>query len=57
MQIAVCGVHNALLVIRQLPDESIKSGYKAFTFLVCPVDGPVLYDAAPMKKDDAEFST
>jgi hypothetical protein len=57
MQIAVCGVHNALLVMRQLPDESIKSGYKAFTFLVCPVDGPVLYDAAPMKKDDAEFST
>jgi hypothetical protein len=53
---AICGVHNAPLVRRQLPDQLIASGYKGFTFLVCPVSGKVLDDAAPTKKDNAEFS-
>jgi hypothetical protein len=34
----------------------IASGYKGFTFLVCPLSGKVLDDAAPTKKDNAEFS-
>jgi hypothetical protein len=45
---AVCGVHNAPLVRRQIPDELIASGYEGFRFLACPVSGKVL--------DDAEFS-
>jgi hypothetical protein len=40
----VCGVHNVPLVPKQLPNELIASGYKAFTFLVCPVSGEVLDD-------------
>jgi hypothetical protein len=42
----VCGVHNVPLVRKQLPDELIASGYKAFTILVCPVSGTVLNDEA-----------
>jgi hypothetical protein len=38
----VCGVHNVPLVPKELPDELIAQGYKAFTFLVCPVSGEVL---------------
>jgi hypothetical protein len=33
-----------LLTRKQLPDELIASGYKAFTFLMCPVSGQVLND-------------
>ena len=39
-----CGVHNVPLVQTQLPREMIASGYKEFTFLVCPVSGTVLSD-------------
>jgi hypothetical protein len=53
---AVCGVHNAPLVSRQIPGELIASGYKGFAFLACPVSGKVLDDAAPTKKNNAEFS-
>jgi hypothetical protein len=53
---AVSGVHNALLVRRQRPDELIGSDYKSFTFLVCPVSGKVLDGAAPTKKNNAKFS-
>jgi hypothetical protein len=42
----VCGVHNVPLVRKQLPDELIASGYKAFTFLACPVSGAVLNEDA-----------
>ena len=42
----VCGVHDAQLVREQLPDELIASGYKAFSFLVCPVSGEVLNEEA-----------
>jgi hypothetical protein len=54
----LCGVHNVLLVLKQLPFEFIAAGYKGFTFLVCPKSGDVLnYEAthsqlarnAPMK--------
>jgi len=40
----VCGVHNVRLIMKQLPDELIASGYKGFTFFVCPVSGAVLND-------------
>ena len=42
----VCGVHNVPLVNKQLPAEFIASGYKGFTFFVCPVSGEVLNDEA-----------
>ena len=45
----VCAVHNARLIRKQLPDELIASGYKGFTFLVCPVSGAVLNDEATHK--------
>jgi hypothetical protein len=38
----ICGAHNVRLIQKQLPDEMIAAGYKAFTFLVCPVSGDVL---------------
>jgi hypothetical protein len=41
-----CGVHNVLLVHKQLPQELIAAGFKGFTFLVCPVSGAVLSDRA-----------
>jgi hypothetical protein len=31
----------------QLPDELIASGYKAFTFLVCPCSGSACFDRHP----------
>jgi hypothetical protein len=40
----VCGVHNVPLQKKLLPDELIASGYKPFTFLVCPVSGEVISD-------------
>jgi hypothetical protein len=40
----ICGIHKVLLTRKQLPDELIASGYKAFTFLMCPVSGQVLND-------------
>ena len=42
----ICGVHNVPLVRKQIPDELIASGYKGFTFLVCPVSGAVLNEEA-----------
>jgi hypothetical protein len=45
----VCGVHNVRLISKQLPDELIASGYKGFTFLVCPVSGAVLNDETTHK--------
>jgi hypothetical protein len=45
----VCGVHNVLLKQKQLPDEMIASGYKGFTFLVCPASGQVLNDETTRK--------
>jgi hypothetical protein len=45
----VCGVHNVRLIRKQLPVELIASGYKGFTFLVCPVSGAVLDDEATHK--------
>jgi hypothetical protein len=45
----VCGVHNVRLIRKQLPVELIASGYKGFTFLVCPVSGAVLNDEATHK--------
>jgi hypothetical protein len=45
----VCGVHNVRLIWKQLPDELIASGYKGFTFLVCPVSGAVLNDEKKRK--------
>jgi hypothetical protein len=40
----VCGVHDAQLIMKQLPDEMIAVGYKPLTFFVCPVSGAVLND-------------
>lgn len=45
----VCAVNNVRLIRKQLPDELIASGYKGFTFLVCPVSGAVLNDEATHK--------
>jgi hypothetical protein len=45
----VCGVHDVRLISKQLPDEMIEEGYKAFTFLVCPVSGAVLNDEKKQK--------
>lgn len=45
----VCGAHNVRLISKQLPVELIASGYKGFTFLVCPVSGAVLNDEATHK--------
>ena len=42
----ICEVHNVQLVWKELPSEMISSGYKRFTFLVCPVSGTVLDDEA-----------
>ena len=47
---AACGVHNVPLIRKQLPDEMIASGYKGFTFLVCPVSGQVLNDESTRPK-------
>jgi hypothetical protein len=41
-----CGVHNVPLEHKQLPEEMVASGYKAFTYLACPVSGEVLNDEA-----------
>jgi hypothetical protein len=38
----VCAVHNVPLAEKRLPEDLIATGYKAFTFLVCPVSGEVL---------------
>ena len=38
----VCGVHNVRLVKKRLPADLIVTGYKPFTFLVCPISGMVL---------------
>jgi hypothetical protein len=38
----MCGLHNVPHIRKQLPDEMIAAGYKAFTFLACPVSGEVL---------------
>jgi hypothetical protein len=43
----VCGVHDVVLIPKQLPVELIAAGYKGFAFLVCPVSGEVLNDEAP----------
>jgi hypothetical protein len=40
----VCGVHNVRLVQKQLSAEMAATGYKAFTYLACPVSGQVLDD-------------
>jgi hypothetical protein len=42
----VCGVHNVMLAHRQLPEGSITPGYKAFTYLACPVSDEVVNEAA-----------
>jgi hypothetical protein len=41
-----CGVHNVLLLKKQLPTEMVGAGYKGFTYLVFPVTGTVLNDPA-----------
>ena len=41
-----CGIHNVPLVRKQLPDELIATGFKAFLILVCPVTGMVLDEDA-----------
>ncbi len=43
----VCGVHGVPLIRKQLPDEMKASGYKEFTFYVCPVSRKVLNDETP----------
>jgi hypothetical protein len=45
----VCGVHNVRLKLKQLSDGLIASGYKGFTFLVCPISGTVLNDEVERK--------
>jgi len=40
----VCEVRNVQLVRKELSAEMISSGYKGFTFLVCPVSGTVFDD-------------
>jgi hypothetical protein len=40
----VCGAHNMALIKKQLSNEFIATGYRGFTFLVCPVSGQVLND-------------
>jgi hypothetical protein len=40
----ICGVHNVPLIEKKLPNELIAAGYRAFTFLVCPVSQEVLDD-------------
>jgi hypothetical protein len=45
----VCGVHNVRLKLTQVSDELIASGYKGFTFLVCPMSGTVLNDEVEHK--------
>jgi hypothetical protein len=42
----VCGVHNVALVRKQLPEGMVASGYKALTYLSCPVSGQVLNEEA-----------
>jgi len=42
----VCGVHNVLLVQKQLSHELFAAGYKGFAFFICPVSGAVLNDEA-----------
>jgi hypothetical protein len=50
----VCGVHNVRLVHQQLPEEMVASGYKAFTYLACPVSGEVLNDAATGRPSNSD---
>jgi hypothetical protein len=45
----VCGLHNVRLVTKHLPDALIASGYKGFTFMVCPLSGTVLSDEPPSR--------
>jgi hypothetical protein len=45
----LCGVHSVHLTQERLRNEMIAFGYKAFTFLVCPVSGQVLNDEAASK--------
>jgi hypothetical protein len=47
----LCGVHHVRLEKKPLPEELIASGLKAFTFLVCPVSGAILDDAATEDQD------
>jgi hypothetical protein len=42
----MCGIHNVRLEKKQLPDELIAFGLRAFMYLVCPVSGDILDDAA-----------
>jgi hypothetical protein len=43
----ICGVHDILLIRKQLPNELIVAGYKGLTVLVCPVSEAVLNDEPP----------
>jgi hypothetical protein len=45
----VCGAHNVRLELKPVSDELIASGYKGFTFLVCPMSGTVLNDEVEHK--------
>jgi hypothetical protein len=42
----VCGVHNAPLIRKLLPNELISVGFKNITFLACPVSGLAVDDPA-----------
>jgi hypothetical protein len=44
-----CAVHGVRLAQKRLPKELIASGYKGFTFLVCPASGEVTNDEASTK--------
>ena len=48
----ICGVHKVPLVRKQLPFELTAAGFKAFTFLVCPVSGEVLTDETAHSQDN-----
>jgi hypothetical protein len=42
----VCGVHSVPLIEHESTDDSITSRFGDFIFLVCPISGQVIEDAA-----------
>jgi hypothetical protein len=49
----LCGIHHVRLEKKPLPEELIASGFKAFTFLVCPVSGEIIDDPPTQGQDRA----